>query len=138
MADVVERTARAWIMPYSYPVWADWRYTTDHPWSVFVCFRDREDDHDTYSPWEFGRDLLYQGLTVPTGLGDVQVWPERGRIAVRLRNGFHETVLHFRHIDLRDFIAETFQLVPPGEECLPEEAVDEAVVRLLATGGEVR
>lgn len=136
MADTVERTTRVWLLPYEYPAYADWRYTTDHPWSVFVQFRVYVGARP-FSPWEFGRDLLYRGLTTPTGLGDVQVWPQRGRVAIRLRNGLIETMLTFRHIDLRDFLVETFKLVAPGEEELPEGELDETVVRLLA-GGEVR
>ncbi|MFF1443104.1 SsgA family sporulation/cell division regulator [Streptomyces sp. NPDC058295] len=72
-------------------------------------------------PWMFSRDLLYAGLRVPSGEGDVRVWPPcpchgLGSVRILLRSSFAAAVLFVPADPLRDWLDETFASVPAGEE----------------------
>lgn len=71
------------------------------------------------SRWTFARSLLVEGLTRPTGEGDVAVGPAGDRLAILLCNGEQaETVYLPRHV-VEVFVNATLKAVPLGSE-LPQ------------------
>ncbi|MFJ6379302.1 SsgA family sporulation/cell division regulator [Kitasatospora sp. NPDC092039] len=94
-------------------------YRSDDPLAVALEFLGPAADAGT---WRFSRDLLWEGLQKPAGLGDVRVWPPctcHGRASLRIMlRGVHSVVL----VDLpsrqvrRWLRRETFPLVPQGSE----------------------
>lgn len=68
--------------------------------------------------WSFARELLTAGMLRPAGNGDVRVWPERARDAVRLAltppDG--HVLLEVPRGSLAGWLESTYQLVPPGDE----------------------
>jgi hypothetical protein len=68
--------------------------------------------------WVFARELLEEGTHVPTGEGDVQIWPAGiGGTVVEL-HGNDKALLSMRFdtVDLRRFLDRTYDLVPFGDE----------------------
>jgi len=71
--------------------------------------------------WTFSRDLLVDGVTTPTGEGDVQVWPcldvdGRATVVVELRSPSGELALQVLTKDLNEFVRRTLDAVPHGTE----------------------
>jgi len=69
--------------------------------------------------WVFARDLMSQGLTAPTGDGDVRIWPAgSGRADVRIafRSPDGEALLQAAIRDVVDFLRRSHSLCPPGRE----------------------
>ncbi|MGO4255017.1 SsgA family sporulation/cell division regulator [Marmoricola sp. RAF53] len=71
--------------------------------------------------WTFSRDLLIDGVTAPTGEGDVQVWPcldvdGRATVVVELRSPTGELALQVLTKDVHDFVRRTLDAVPLGTE----------------------
>lgn len=108
-----------------------WWYDLDDPYAVHVLFYDDQPEYVAH--WMFARDLLTVGLDSPTGIGDVQVWPHRGRIALRLSPPGEERTYLARRRDLSYFVLRSELLVPSGTERVP--SFDVELSRLLA--GEV-
>ncbi|MFF4379799.1 SsgA family sporulation/cell division regulator [Kitasatospora sp. NPDC001547] len=94
-------------------------YRSDDPLAVALQFLGPAAEAGT---WRFSRDLLWEGLQKPAGLGDVRVWPPctcHGRASLRIMlRGVDSVVL----VDLpsrqvrRWLRRETFSLVPQGSE----------------------
>ncbi|MFE4513916.1 SsgA family sporulation/cell division regulator [Kitasatospora sp. NPDC056783] len=94
-------------------------YRSDDPLAVALEFLGPASDAGV---WQFSRDLLWEGLHRPTGLGDVRVWPPctcHGRASLRIMlRGCDSVVL----VDLparqvrRWLRRESFALVPRGTE----------------------
>lgn len=99
------------------PLRAEFRFDRNDPLIVSVTFRPEIGPPVT---WKIGRDLLHDGLLAPTGTGDVRIWPRisEGRPMLRLRlercgmGVLFELDLH----RVEDWLFETYDLVPPGEE----------------------
>ena len=71
--------------------------------------------------WTFARELLADGLYVPTGDGDVQVWPCLGSsgdavVIIELSSPDGAAILQAPSRTVHDFLALTFEVVPAGEE----------------------
>ncbi|MGP4086147.1 SsgA family sporulation/cell division regulator [Streptomyces sp. KR55] len=102
---------------YRIPLRVEFRFDRGDPLVVSVTFHPEGGPPIT---WRIGRDLLHDGLLAPTGIGDVRVWPRisRGRPMLRLRlercgmRVLFELDLH----RVEDWLFETYDLVPPGEE----------------------
>src|SRR5687768_16792861 len=63
----------------SLPVRADLNYDVTDPYAVQVCFHTGSGAAGgDVVQWTFARQLLSDGVTVPAGEGDVQVWPSTG------------------------------------------------------------
>lgn len=100
------------------PLDAELHYTAEDPLAVEALF---DDGGDEPIRWVFARDLLSDGMSQPTGEGDVVVWPTTGtdgRPAVRLRlsSPHGAAVLEASADALEEFVAATWRLVPPGTE----------------------
>ncbi|MER5259756.1 SsgA family sporulation/cell division regulator [Streptomyces sp. NPDC002855] len=70
--------------------------------------------------WVFARDLLAEGLHLPTGIGDVQVSPLRldrtHRVRITLRSATGAAVVDIDAAETDAFLRQSFALVPPGTE----------------------
>ncbi|MFD9127015.1 SsgA family sporulation/cell division regulator [Kitasatospora sp. NPDC059571] len=94
--------------------------------------------------WVFDRDLLVQGVDMPTGLGAVQVWPSSRRselagagddiVLIRIAGTGAQATLAVPAEVVRDFVKRAEALVPAGSES-ERLRVDEGIVRLMEGAG---
>src|SRR2546430_17375040 len=87
------------------PVRSLWSYDASEPFTISVSFQTEE---DCWVEWLFARDLLVNGLTGPSGIGDVRLRPRRtnGRTALPL-------VISYPHVPvLSDLDADSGQPFP--------------------------
>src|SRR3954451_988821 len=109
------------------------RYRPVDPYAVEATFRAG----DEAISWVLGRDLLGEGLTRPSGEGDVQVWPTvEGNartpvVMLQLSSPDGRALLAARAEDVRAFLEQTYIVVEPGSEGEYLD-VDGVVERLLA------
>jgi hypothetical protein len=89
------------------------RYELDDPYAVCVSFDAGAAEHIN---WTFARDLLYSGLSQPTGEGDVKVWTHRGQVCLALCSPSGRAVLETPTHAVADFLLRTRDLVPRGRE----------------------
>ena len=87
--------------------------------------------------WVFGRDLLLGGLGVPTGVGDVHVWPSldglgRAVVLVELCPPSGAALVQLRSTELARFVDRMVELVGPGNESEHLD-VDAGIAALLPT-----
>ncbi|WP_203335546.1 SsgA family sporulation/cell division regulator [Nocardioides limicola] len=99
------------------PLAATFSYDPITPYSVAVTFHTR----DTDVRWEFGRDLLAQGLRAPAGEGDVALWPcpspTGGMVLmVELRSPEGELLAQAPLDAVATFVTDSQELVPLGQE----------------------
>ncbi|MFF2328587.1 MULTISPECIES: SsgA family sporulation/cell division regulator [unclassified Streptomyces] len=96
---------------------AEFRYTPDSPLVVTVVFLV-EGISDIV--WRIGRDLLHQGMSSLSGVGDVQMWPARleARPTAWLRLASPGMVALFALpvLPLTRWLEDTYGLVPAGTE----------------------
>lgn len=92
------------------------RYHRADPYAVHLdCHADLEEP----ITWLFGRELLAEGLRGSAGVGDVTVHrstAEPGMLAIALNTPGHTAVLHTPSAPVRDFLALSHRVVPPGTE----------------------
>ena len=86
--------------------------------------------------WTFARELLAEGLYVPTGSGDVQVWPclsvsGDAVVIIELCSPDGLALLQAPSRLVHDFIARTYDVVPEGEETVHLE-MDALISQLLS------
>lgn len=110
-------------------------YSRDEPFAATITFMTPEGD----LPWTFSRELLLQGLTDPTGQGDVHVCPsidDHGRavVIIELSSPDGHLVTQVRSDDLYEFVNETLSVVPEGEESHYLD-LDATITQLLRTRG---
>ncbi|MFF0273198.1 MULTISPECIES: SsgA family sporulation/cell division regulator [unclassified Streptomyces] len=111
-------TARQLRGRFGRPVDTTFRYDPDDPWAVRTTFRL---PLGVEIHWTFSRELLRSGTRVLSGEGDIRLCPlrtEGKEGVVRLRLGPAEA---FATVDvdragLRSWLAETYEVVPDGEE----------------------
>ncbi len=104
------------------PVNAELRYRGDDPYAVQLLLSI---DQNPPISWVFGRELLITGISMPTGIGDVQVYPTHDGVIIELRSGGVTAKLLAYTPDLQDFADETLRMVPLGLELDPFTASDE-------------
>ncbi|CAM5658205.1 SsgA family sporulation/cell division regulator [Kitasatospora aureofaciens] len=99
-------------------------YRSDDPFVVALEFLGQATEGGV---WQFSRDLLWEGLQRPAGLGDVRIWPPctcHGRTALRvmLRNRDDAVLVDLPSRQVRRWLRrEVFALVPRGTEA---DAID--------------
>jgi hypothetical protein len=95
------------------PISAELQYSTRDPFAVRATFCRKG-----YSPvvWTFARDLLLVGVARPTGLGDVQVFPEESAVMLHLTSPEGTARLAASPAELRQFVSRMLSLVPSGGE----------------------
>ena len=94
-------------------VQAELRYYCDDPFAVQMQLSI---DQSPAISWVFGRDLLTDGLHMPAGIGDVQIYPVEDGVAIELRSGSSCATLLAYGPDLQTFVDRTWELVPAGTE----------------------
>ncbi|MET9453134.1 SsgA family sporulation/cell division regulator [Streptomyces cinerochromogenes] len=114
------------------PLTAELRYSAADPYAVCLSLgapSARSVD------WVFARSLLAQGLTRPTGTGDVVVFPERRRdpatVRVLLRTHTGAALLEIACSAVTAFLRRADAVVPPGTEHHHLD-VDRVVEQLMA------
>lgn len=108
-------------------------YRASDPYAVTVLF-DTGSEHPV--EWVFSRDLLDEGLVLPSGDGDVQVVPVRddsGALVLQLLLSSPDgvAVLEASADAVLEFLGRSYALVPPGTESEHVD-MDATLARLLA------
>ncbi|MET8542969.1 SsgA family sporulation/cell division regulator [Kitasatospora sp. NPDC004799] len=94
-------------------------YRSDDPFAVALQFLGPASEAGT---WRFSRDLLWEGLQKPAGLGDVRIWPPctchgRASLRIMLRGRDSVVLVDLPSRQIRRWLRrETFTLVPRGTE----------------------
>lgn len=92
---------------------AEFRYHSEDPFAVQMLLSV---DQSPAISWVFGRELLINGVCMPSGMGDVQVYPTHDGVVIELRSGGTTAVLLAHTPDVMDFTDRTLHLVPLGTE----------------------
>ncbi|MER6520085.1 SsgA family sporulation/cell division regulator [Streptomyces sp. NPDC001553] len=103
-------------------VWVPARlyYNKTDPYAVQFSF-DVTPDHVVQ--WTFARELLDQGLTAPSGIGDVKIAPidQNRRFSIELESPAGYACLGGPAASVKAWLNKTFEVVPAGRE---SESVD--------------
>ena len=106
----------------SMPVRAALNYDIADPYAVQVSFHTGggETGVDVVQ-WTFARQLLSDGVTVPAGEGDVQVWPSNGSsgapvVCRSLSSPSGRALFELPLGELVEFLGRTYEAVPTGSE----------------------
>ena len=94
-------------------VHAELRYCCEDPLAVHLVLSI---DHGPATWWTFGRDLLITGTVMPSGLGDVQVYPTYDGMIIELRCDPNRMALLANTPELAAFLDRTLAMVPAGAE----------------------
>jgi len=105
----------------SLPVRADVAYDIADPYAVQVCFHTGSGSGaGEVVQWTFARQLLSDGVSVPAGEGDVQVWPSTSNgvavVCLSLSSPSGRALFEVPLAELVDFLGRTYQAVPTGRE----------------------
>ena len=80
--------------------------------------------------WTFSRDLLFAGVSRPSGLGDVRIYPGGDGVLIELRSTTDpHALLLADHPHLEQFLGDTLSIVPIGSE-IEHYDVDAELIRL--------
>jgi hypothetical protein len=106
------------------PASVRFRYTAKEPFAVRM--NASVTMADAHMEWVFDRDLLIQGVDMPTGLGAVQVWPasprpelpsgDDGAVLIQFRGPQGQVTLAIPAKAVREFVGRTQDAVPVGSE----------------------
>lgn len=99
------------------PVEAELMYASQDPYAVEVVFHTGGGQ----VKWMFARDLLMEGLLRPSGEGDVLVRPagdDPRLIIIVLNTPTGTALLSIVAKELAEFLDQTYDVVPPGQEDL--------------------
>ncbi len=104
----------------SLPVRADLAYDVTDPYAVQVSFHTGSGTSTDVVQWTFARQLLSDGVSVPAGEGDVQVWPSSASgqsvVCLSLSSPSGRALFEVPLADLVEFLGRTYQAVPTGSE----------------------
>lgn len=101
----------------STPVRSRWSYRADEPFTVTAAFQT---ERGRWVEWAFSRDLLWEGLRGPAGVGDVRLHPEAETgltvlvVEIESPEGYAE--LELEHEGVASFLAATERMVAFGAE----------------------
>jgi len=110
---VLETTMRLASLPEEQAVTACLQFATRDPYAVSVVFATAGN-----SPvvWVFARDLLIDGVTCPTGVGDVHVFPIGDSVVIDLCSPDGSARLIAEAAAMTKFVDDMLALVPAGTE----------------------
>ena len=94
-------------------VHAELRYCCDDPFAVQMLLSI---DQSPAICWILSRDLLITGAAMPSGVGDVQVYPTHDGVIIELRSGASGAALLAYAPDVAEFIDRTLAVVPLDAE----------------------
>lgn len=124
------------------PVRAGLRYDAADPYAVQVCFHTGDHSHapdDDVVEWTFARSLLTDGVVGPAGEGDVQVWPSRSGgqpvVCLALSSPSGRALFEVPLPELAEFLGQTYQAVPTGDESDHVDVDSELALLLWAEPG---
>jgi hypothetical protein len=93
------------------------RYDTADPYAVCAEFRTGAGQQVR---WYLARELMSDGLTDPTGHGDVRIWPawcgSTDIVNISLMSHDGHAVVQAAARDVVDFLGSSYALCPPGTE----------------------
>ncbi|MDT7788319.1 MAG: hypothetical protein QOF58_6738 [Pseudonocardiales bacterium] len=125
---VASRTVFDFVRPNgnTAPVETELLYQSEDPYAVTMRFHAG----GAVATWIMGRDLLIEGMTTPSGLGDVRLRPHASRtLVLELISDRHVTVFRLPTGTLRKFLDATYRLVAPGAEHFDADAFLDTVLR---------
>jgi hypothetical protein len=100
------------------PVMIELSYDGADPYAVRLAVTTG----DAPANWAVGRDLLSEGMTRPVGEGEARVWPSpfgpRPVVWIRFGRQQRTALIELAVGDLREFVDQTYDLVPTGSEPL--------------------
>ncbi|MFP5020630.1 SsgA family sporulation/cell division regulator [Pseudonocardia phyllosphaerae] len=115
------------------PIVSRWGYRADDPFAVSFAVRRSP---DRWIEWLVARDLVIEGLTAPTGVGDIRMAPRRvdgyDVVEIEIRSDGGAAVLEVDRDLLAQFVDATCELVDLGEEA-DHLDLDAAIARLSST-----
>jgi hypothetical protein len=118
------------------PVVTRWSYHASDPFAVALSVRTR---HDRWVEWLVGRELVVDGLTGPTGEGDVRIRPRSVQgydiVEIEIRSHDGRAVLEVDQDLLRHFVDATLDLVALGDES-DRIDLDEEIARITRSRAE--
>ena len=99
------------------PLLTRWSYRSDDPFAVMMSISRPS---GRWIDWLLSRDLLIEGLTGPSGVGDVRVAPftdeEFDVLEVRIGDDEGFASLEFDRDLIERFVEASFEIVPAGAE----------------------
>jgi hypothetical protein len=107
------------------PVTASFSYRVDDPYAVYAAFTVE----GVQIEWSFARDLLLDGMSFATGVGDVLVAPVDGGVQLTLRSPDGVARLLCDRTSLAWFVDQIYAAVPAGDESA-HLALDELLAAL--------
>ncbi|GAA1140651.1 hypothetical protein F4556_003466 [Kitasatospora gansuensis] len=119
----------------SFRLVVDLDYDPVDPFAVRCTFHLPGDEPVT---WVFARELLLDGISRPTGEGDVHIHPvgeELSEVCIVLHSPDGDALLSASAPPLIAFLARTDRLVPMGQELTGRE-LDEQLADILSRGCE--
>ncbi|MFE2494710.1 SsgA family sporulation/cell division regulator [Streptomyces scopuliridis] len=120
MSSIVEQPATARLIsdaPHPRTVSVTLRYDGADPLAIRIVFPPEVSLDDGEVVWAFARDLLESGLRLPSGEGDVQVWPcGRAQVVLEFHSPDGVAVVQFDTAPLRRFLDSSYAMVPAGQE----------------------
>ena len=124
---VASRTVFDFVRPSgtTAPVETELIYQADDPFAVTMKFHSG----GAVATWVMGRDLLAEGMTKASGVGDVRLSPHGRALVLELVSDRHVTVFRLTRGTLRKFLDATYRLVPPGTEHFDADAFLSTVLR---------
>jgi hypothetical protein len=94
-------------------VTADLRYSSRDTYAVRMALSV---DDSPAVEWVFARELLRDGLLLPAGAGDIQVFPVVDGVVIDLLSPHGQARLLADADDIATFVDDMFRLVPDGDE----------------------
>jgi len=102
------------------PIRADLHYDATDPYAVSIGFHTGSQAPADVVQWTFARQLLTQGVDVPSGEGDVQVWPSTSDglpvVCLSLSSPSGRALFEVPRGDLDAFLDRSYTAVPTGAE----------------------
>lgn len=115
--DTVVQDMFALLRQAAAPVVTRWTYDTTDPFAVTLGIQTRG---KRWVDWVMARDLLIEGLSGPTGIGDVQLKPEATQdydiVVVEICSPDGRAVLEVDRELLARFVDMMLEAVPLGSE----------------------
>lgn len=102
------------------PIATSFHYTSSDPYAARITFHPDPDNVPGLT-WCVERDLLSAGTCARAGAGDVQTWPAPGPSGacytlLQIGPSAGRAVFRIDTAALREWLALTYSLVPPGTE----------------------
>lgn len=109
------------------PVYSRWSYDPEDPYAVTLSFSA---ESGRWVAWSFARDLVFDGLRRPVGLGDVRVRSDPDLLIIELESPDGYAVVEMDLAQAESFLAETTKAVPIGEERVDMDAFLAEITRI--------